>query len=225
MAANRSPANEDRFIDERRRMVAEQLVARGIRSEPVLQAFRAVPRELFVPSDLAAYAYEDRPLPIPADQTISQPYIVALMVEALGLEKRGKVLEIGTGSGYAAAILARIVDHVFSIERIGELADFARANLAAAGLADAVDVRHADGSDGWPEEAPFDAILVSAGAPEPPQPLVEQLAVGGVLVVPVGRSPTRQKLVRITRTSETRTDRENITDVRFVPLYGHHGWR
>lgn len=209
----------------RNRMVEVQIAARGVRDANVLDAMRRVPREAFVAPGFEEFAYEDGPLPIGHGQTISQPYIVALMVEALGLEKGGKVLEIGTGSGYAAAILARIVDHVFSIERIGELADFARANLAAAGLADAVDVRHADGSDGWPEEAPFDAILVSAGAPEPPQPLVEQLAVGGVLVVPVGRSPTRQKLVRITRTSETRTDRENITDVRFVPLYGHHGWR
>lgn len=205
-------------------MVAEQLAARDIRSKPVLDAFRTVPRERFVPPDLRTQAYEDRPLPIGSGQTISQPYIVALMVEALDLAGGEKVLEIGTGSGYAAAILAEIAGCVFSIERIGELAAFARENLAATGYADRVKIRHGDGSDGWPEEAPFDAILVSAGAPEAPAPLIAQLADGGVLVAPVGRHPTLQKLLRIRRTSEHETSQETLTDVRFVPLYGHHGW-
>lgn len=218
-----SPADRD-FETERWNMVSEQLAARGIKSEAVLAAFAKVQRELFVPVDVRKFAYDDRPLPIGADQTISQPYIVAVMIEALALDDGAKVLEIGTGSGYAAAILAEIAGRVFSIERIGELADFARANLAAAGYGETVAVRHGDGTDGWPDAAPFDAILVSAGAPEPPQPLIDQLAVGGVLVVPVGRSPTHQKLVRITRTSESETSAETLADVRFVPLYGHHGW-
>ncbi len=207
----------------RNRLVARQIEARGVRDPLVLAAMRAVPREKFVPKDRRIEAYEDTPLPIGAGQTISQPYIVAFMVEALALRGGERVLEIGAGSGYAAAVLAEIAREVFTIERIGRLAEMAAANLAAAGC-DNVHVRHADGTEGWVEEAPFDAILVSAGAPDVPKSLTRQLKIGGRLVIPVGSNPRSQELIRITRVDEEEFEREDIADVRFVPLIGKEGW-
>lgn len=212
-----------KFADLRDRFVAEQVEARGVRDPLVLAAMRAVPREEFVPDDLKQQAYEDSPLAIGAKQTISQPYIVALMVEALNLWGGEKVLEIGAGSGYAAAVLSEIAGDVFTIERIGQLAERAAANLAAAGYAN-VHVRHADGTEGWAEEAPFDAILVSAGAPDIPKSLMHQLRIGGHMVVPVGSDVRAQELVRVTRIDENEFEREDLADVRFVPLIGKEGW-
>ena len=207
----------------RRRLVAEQIEARGVRDPLVLDAMRKVPRELFVPKDMRDEAYEDRPLPIGARQTISQPYIVAFMVEALALRGEEKVLEIGAGSGYAAAVVAEIADEVYTVERIGQLAERAADNLARAGC-DNVHVRHADGTEGWKDEAPFDAILVSAGAPDIPKSLMRQLKVGGHMVIPVGRDQGAQELIRITRVDEDEFEREDIADVKFVPLIGKEGW-
>jgi protein-L-isoaspartate(D-aspartate) O-methyltransferase len=207
----------------RQRFVSEQIEARGVRDALVLKAMRTVPRELFVPKNLSQEAYEDSPLPIGAGQTISQPYIVAYMVEALTLRGGEKVLEIGAGSGYAAAILSQIAKEVFTIERIGQLAEKAAANLADARCMN-VHVRHADGTEGWADEAPFDAILVSAGAPDIPKSLMRQLVIGGHLVVPVGKDQRSQELIRITRIDEDEFEREDLADVRFVPLIGKEGW-
>ncbi len=208
---------------EREDFVATQIEARGVRDPLVLAAMRKVKRELFVPASLRADAYEDSPLPIGADQTISQPYIVAFMLEALTLRGGERVLEIGAGSGYAAAVLAEIAGEVFTIERIGPLAQQAAENLERAGCTN-VHVRHADGTDGWAEHAPFDAILVSAGAPEIPKSLTRQLTIGGHMVVPVGSDPRAQELIRITRVDVDEFEREDLADVRFVPLIGNEGW-
>jgi protein-L-isoaspartate(D-aspartate) O-methyltransferase len=211
------------YSTARRTMVATQLVSRGICDPKVLDAMARVPREKFVAAGERARAYEDRPLSIGAGQTISQPYIVAYMIEALALQGGEKVLEIGGGSGYAAAVLAAIAARVFTIERLPELARKARRNLAAAGIRN-VTVRCADGSEGWPEEAPFDAILVSAGAPEVPRPLMQQLAIGAHMVVPVGEDLTSQDLLRVHRTGVDDFESEVLTSVRFVPLIGKQGW-
>lgn len=207
----------------REEMVRYQVAARGVRSEPVLEAMRSVPREEFLPDNLREFAYEDSPLPIAAGQTISQPYIVAFMVEALNLRGGERVLEIGAGSGYAAAILAQIAARVYSIERIGELAKGAAATLARLGY-DNVEIRHADGTRGWPEQAPFDAIVVAAGGPEVPESLKQQLKIGGRLIIPIGSTPEIQELVRVTRVSEDEFEMEDLADVRFVPLLGEEGW-
>ena len=207
----------------RERLVAEQVEARGVRNPLVLNAMRSVPREHFVPEKLRTEAYEDTPLPIGSGQTISQPYIVAFMIEALQLRGGEKVLEIGAGSGYAAAVLAEIAAEVFTIERIGQLAEQAARNLESAGCNN-VHVRHADGTEGWPEEQPFDAILVSAGAPDIPRSLLYQVKAGGHIVIPVGRDQRAQELIRITRVSESEFTQEDIADVRFVPLIGKEGW-
>ncbi|HEX7701795.1 MAG TPA: protein-L-isoaspartate(D-aspartate) O-methyltransferase, partial [Kofleriaceae bacterium] len=203
-------------------MVERQIRARGIRDPRVLAAMAAVPREAFLPPELAEYAYEDAPLPIAAGQTISQPFIVALMTEALELRGEEAVLEIGTGSGYAAAVLAGVAKQVFTIERIPELAEVARTRLAELGYS-TVEVRCGDGTLGWPEHAPFDAIVAAAGGPDVPSALLDQLAIGGRLVMPVGSSRDQQ-LVRVTRTSEHELRREDLGAVRFVPLIGAHGW-
>lgn len=214
--------SEEAFGARREAMVARQIWARGVRDERVLDAFRSVPREVFVPESLAADAYADAPLPIGEGQTISQPFIVAVMIQALELTESSRVLEIGTGSGYAAALLGRLAAEVFTVERHASLARDARALLARLGVGN-VQVRHGDGTLGWPEHAPFDAILVSAGGPEsPPAPLLEQLAEGGRLVVPVG-SPRLQELIRLRRTSDGFV-REPLGEVRFVPLIGEAGW-
>ena len=205
------------------KMVTEQIIARGVRDKLVLDAMRKVRREKFVPENIQNLAYEDRPLPIAAKQTISQPYIVAYMIEALALKGNEKVLEIGAGSGYAAAVLAAIAAEVFTIERIEELAEFAASNLTNEGYTN-VHVLHADGTTGWMEESPFDAILVSAGGPVIPSALKEQLAIGGRMVIPVGKDPKSQELIRITRIDKNEYDHEDLADVRFVPLIGKEGW-
>jgi len=207
----------------RAEMVARQIAERGIRSSIVLDAMRTVPREYFLPESDREFAYFDTPLPIAAGQTISQPYIVALMTEALELKGGEKVLEIGTGSGYAAAVLSEIAGDVYTVERIGQLAEKAALTLADHGYRN-VHVRHGDGTKGWPEHAPYDAIIVAAGGPEVPEALRQQLKVGGRLVIPVGPDPRLQELVRVTRTAADRFESEDLADVRFVPLIGAEGW-
>jgi len=209
------------MLRERTRMV-HQLETRGIRDPVVLAAFDQVPREQFVAPHLAAHAYEDRPLPIEAEQTISQPHIVAVMVQALELVPDSVVLEVGTGSGYAAAILACIASHVYTIERQPQLAQTARSRLARLGFFN-VDVRCGDGTLGWEQQAPFDAIVVSAGGPVLPQALVDQLAVGGRLVMPIGDA-TEQRLIRVTKVSASELRQEDLGAVVFVPLIGAQGW-
>jgi protein-L-isoaspartate(D-aspartate) O-methyltransferase len=211
------------FLKQRRYMVEHHISARGVRSPLVLEAMGTVPREEFLPAHLREYAYEDTPLPIGEAQTISQPYIVAFMTEALGLSGGEKVLEIGAGSGYAAAILSRIAGEVFTVERIGELATKASSRLADLGYHN-VHVLHADGTRGWPEHGPYDAIIVAAGGPDVPKSLKQQLNVGGRLVIPVGTDPRAQELIRVTRVSEDEFKTEDIADVRFVPLLGEEGW-
>ena len=212
------------FSQQRRHMVDRQIRARGVRSRRVLNAMRKVPWEKFIPEDLHSMAYHDSPLPIGARQTISQPYIVALMTESLELHGGEKVLEIGTGSGYAAAVLAEIAGEVYTIERIEELASRAAAILADCGYAN-VKVLHSDGTLGLPEQAPFDGIVVTAGAPEVPGSLKRQLKIGGRLVIPVGRHRDLQELLRVTRLAESEYEQEYLTAVRFVPLLGEEGWQ
>jgi protein-L-isoaspartate(D-aspartate) O-methyltransferase len=209
--------------DLREEMVDRQLAARGIRDPDVLRAMGEVPREAFVPKHLRHLAYADSPLPIGEEQTISQPYIVALMTEAMEVSSGDRVLEIGTGSGYAAAVLSRIAAEVYTVERHGSLARAARQRFEELGY-DTVHVRHGDGTLGWAAHAPYDAIVVTAGGPQVPQPLLEQLAIGGCLVIPVGPSHYSQELVRIRRANETEYRRENLGAVRFVPLVGSEGW-
>ena len=211
------------FHERRDRMVDQQIAARGVRSQRVLGAMRRVRREGYVPSYLGEFAYEDTPLPIEEEQTISQPYIVAYMLEALELDPADRVLEIGTGSGYAAAVLAEIAAEVWTIERHEQLAGIARERLARDGYTN-VHVRAGDGTLGWPEEAPFDAIVVAAGGPRVPDDLRRQLAVGGRLVIPVGDEVGWQKLLRVTRVGAERYQKEELADVRFVPLVGEGGW-
>ncbi|MGD8384294.1 MAG: protein-L-isoaspartate(D-aspartate) O-methyltransferase, partial [Lysobacterales bacterium] len=208
----------------RSQMVDRQIAARGVRSSKVLEAMRKVPREMFLPREIREFAYEDAPLPIAAGQTISQPYIVAFMTEGLALEGGEKVLEIGTGSGYAAAVLAEIAGEVHSIERIEELARKAQSLLEKLHY-DNVSVIHSDGTLGLPAEAPFDAIVVTAGGPRVPETLKRQLRVGGRLVIPVGEDKRFQELVRVTRLSEEEYRTEDLADVRFVPLLGKEGWQ
>jgi protein-L-isoaspartate(D-aspartate) O-methyltransferase len=211
------------FASLRTMMVERQLKARGIRNPSVLAAMLEVPREEFVPSGMAGHAYDDNPLPIGEGQTISQPYMVAYMTEALEPTLTDRVLEIGTGSGYAAAVLSRVVAEVHSVERISVLADIARARLSGLGY-DNIHVHVGDGSLGWPEYAPYDAIVVTAGAPKVPQPLLDQLTLGGRLVIPVGPDPRLQTLVRVIRVAETEFRREDHFGVMFVPLIGEAGW-
>jgi protein-L-isoaspartate(D-aspartate) O-methyltransferase len=203
----------------RKRMVARHLAARGITDSLVLAAMEKVPREAFLPRRLRGRAYADAPLPIGKGQTISQPYIVAFMVEALQLKGGETVLEIGTGSGYAAAVLAEIAREVYTVERISQLAERAARTLAEGGYAN-VHVKHADGTQGWVEKAPFDAILVSAAPASVPPALRAQLNIGGRLVIPVGPTRWAQDLIRITRRAATRFDSETLADVCFVPLIG-----
>jgi protein-L-isoaspartate(D-aspartate) O-methyltransferase len=202
-------------------MVHHDLAGRGIRDERVLVAMGRVPREAFVPDHLTAYAYDDNPLPIGHGQTISQPYIVALMAEAAELDTSSTILEIGTGSGYAAAVFAEVGHRVCTIERNAALAEVARARLAGMGYGN-VEVLTADGSEGWPQAAPFDAIVAAAGAPQVPTPLKEQLARGGRLVIPVGPRG-HQSLRRVRRTDDGFVE-EDLGAVAFVPLIGRHGW-
>jgi protein-L-isoaspartate(D-aspartate) O-methyltransferase len=209
------------FSDERERMVQEQLRARRIHDERVLEAFRSVPRHRFVPEDMHHLAYADAPLPIGQRQTISQPYIVALMTELLELEGDERVLEIGTGSGYQAAILAELAAEIFSVERIPELAERARARLEELGYTN-VTVVHRDGTLGLPEHGPYQGIVVTAAAPGVPGPLKAQLAEAGQLVLPVG-GREGQVLERWQRQGG-QFQSERIAPVAFVPLVGDHGW-
>lgn len=211
-------------MDElRQQMIARQIEGRGISDPQILSAMRAVPREAFVLAGYRKYAYDDTPLPIPGGQTISQPYVIALMIRALRLTENDRVLEIGTGSGYAAAVLGQIVREVHSVERIKELVDFARENLGALGYNN-VHVHQGDGTLGWPPEAPYDAIVVAAGGPAVPPSLKEQLAIGGRLVMPVGRNERRQHLIGLTRLGQEKFKRMDLGAVAFVPLIGEEGW-
>jgi protein-L-isoaspartate(D-aspartate) O-methyltransferase len=203
-------------------MVDEQIAARGVIDPAVLGAMRAVPREKFVPSSAAEVAYEDSPVPIEEGQTISQPYVVALMAEALRLTGRDRVLEIGAGSGYAAAVLSRIAAEVYAIERHASLAELARTRVKDLGFHD-VHIIHGDGTLGWPERAPYDGIVVAAGGPSVPKALRSQLTIGGRLVMPVGASQV-QELVRVTRIGPDDYRQEGLGTVRFVPLIGAQGW-
>ena len=213
----------DDFATSRNQMVERQIAARGIRSPRLLAAMREVPREAFVSAALAGQAYEDSPLPIEADQTISQPYIVALMIEAAGVAPGDKVLEIGAGSGYAAAVMGRIAEEVIAIERHAELAALAETRMRRLGY-DNVRILHGDGSAGLPEQAPFHAILAAASGSHVPEALKAQLAIGITLVMPIGEPGAVQSLVKLTRTAEDSYDSEDLGPVRFVPLIGEQGW-
>jgi protein-L-isoaspartate(D-aspartate) O-methyltransferase len=207
---------------ERERMVEEQIAARGISDPCVLDAMKKVPRHRFVSPSRRQAAYTDRPLPIGREQTISQPYMVALMTQALELSGREKTLEIGTGSGYQTAILAELSSQVYTIERIAPLLEKAEETLSRLGYTN-IRFKIFNGTEGWPEHAPYDAIIVTAGAPQVPDPLREQLAEGGRLVIPVG-DRTAQELLWIKREHDTFVSK-NLGGCRFVQLLGAHGWR
>ena len=216
-AANPPAVNDtDEQRQAREQMVREQIVARDVRDKRVLEALRKVPRHLFVPPAMVPYAYRDSPLPIGYGQTISQPYVVAFMTEALEVKPEDRVLEIGTGSGYQAAVLARLCREVYSIEIVEPLGKEAAARLERLGYSN-VNLRIGDGYRGWPEAAPFDAIIVTAAPDHIPTALLEQLRMGGRMVVPIGRG--EQMLIRIRRTPEG-FKRENLLPVRFVPMVG-----
>ncbi|MGK9050728.1 protein-L-isoaspartate(D-aspartate) O-methyltransferase [Neorhizobium petrolearium] len=210
------------FAYARDRMIEAHVARRGLRDPKLLRALREVPREAFVEPGFEEFAYEDSPLAIGEGQTISQPYIVALMTDKAEIEPGDAVLEIGTGSGYAAAVISRIARHVYTVERYRSLGDQARNRFGKLGF-DNIAVRIGDGTKGWPEAAPFDAILVAAGGPSVPQALKEQLDLGGHLIIPVG-SEGEQRLIRVTRTNATTFEEEDLGGVRFVPLIGEQGW-
>jgi protein-L-isoaspartate(D-aspartate) O-methyltransferase len=212
--ADAQTSGQTNFQAMRERMIDTQILPRDVQNAAVVRAMRRVPREFFVPEDVRPFAYDDRPLPIGRGQTISQPYIVGYMTQALQLEPTHTVLEIGTGSGYQAAVLAEIVPHVYSIEIVPDLAESARRALAQAGYSN-VEVRTGNGYLGWSERAPFDRIIVTAAPPEIPRALVDQLAVGGVMVVPVGTA--YQEIVIITKSADGVTEKRTI-EVRFVPM-------
>jgi protein-L-isoaspartate(D-aspartate) O-methyltransferase len=211
------------FLERRERMVRDQIASRGVRDPALLAAMRQVPREEFVSPELRRRAYDDSPLPIEDDQTISQPYIVALMLDAARIGPHDRVLEIGAGSGYASAVASLLAAHVIAIERHAGLAASAAERLARLGFAK-VEVHHADGSGGWPAGAPFDVILVAASGPRVPEVLRAQLAPAGRLVMPVGESTWSQRLVRVTRRGDDSFEEEDLGGVVFVPLLGEHGW-
>ncbi len=211
------------FAAAREKMVERQIAARGIHDGRILDAFRKVPREAFVPEHLHEFAYEDSPLPIESDQTISQPYIVALMIEAAELEGSDLVLEVGAGSGYASAVIAQVVDEVIAIERHRELAELAGERMERLGYEN-VSIYEGDGTRGFSEKGPYDAIIVSASGSHVPEVLLGQLEIGGRLVMPVGEPHEVQKLLKITRTSDEEFEQEELGDVRFVPLIGAHAW-
>jgi protein-L-isoaspartate(D-aspartate) O-methyltransferase len=208
---------EDPYKLQRDAMVEEGIIDWGISDPAVIEVMGVVPRHEFIPEEFLRQAYENHPLPIGYGQTISQPYIVALMTEALGVTDEDKILEIGTGSGYQAAVMAELADHVYTIEIVGPLVERAEATIARLGY-DNVTVRHADGYYGWQEQAPFDAIIVTAAPDHIPQPLVDQLKVGGKLIIPVGPVGGFQTLWLVTRVGEDEVQTRNLGGVRFVPL-------
>ena len=212
------------FTGEREAMVENQLKRRGIREGRILDAFLEVPREAFVAKDYEHLAYGDHPLPIEAGQTVSQPYIVALMIQAAGIGLRDKVLEVGAGSGYAAAVISRIAGKVIAIERQHDLVATARERLQRLGF-DNIEIVEGDGSCGWPDDAPYDAILVAASGSHVPPSLIGQLAPGGRLVMPIGGPGGVQELVKVTKQKDGILRQENLGGVRFVPLIGAEGWR
>lgn len=205
------------FEYARAQMVETQLIQRGIHDERVLDAMGKVPRERFVDAGWEESAYEDSPLPIAQGQTISQPYIVALMLEAAELMPAARVLEVGTGSGYAAAVMAQMVRRLFTIERHASLGNAARLRLKELGCEN-VELRIGDGSKGWPEQAPFDAIIVAAGSADVPPEFYKQLAIGGNLIIPVGPNRRLQRLLRIRRRSAGKFEEQDLGSVMFVPL-------
>jgi protein-L-isoaspartate(D-aspartate) O-methyltransferase len=205
------------FSTDRTRMVDQQIAARGIRNRAVLDAMKTVPRHEFVPEPYRSSAYEDSPLPIGLEQTISQPYIVALMTELVDPKPEHRILEIGTGSGYQAAVISQLVKEVYTIEIIPQLAESARQRLQRLGFEN-VTVREGDGYQGWPEKMPFDGILVTAGATEIPKPLVDQLKPGARMVIPVGSTLNSQVLRIVEKQADGSTRIEEVIPVRFVPL-------
>lgn len=214
---------QDFYIQSKRDMLKKQIQARGVTDPQVLEAMGSVPRHEFVPKHLQPYAYEDRPLPIGQGQTISQPYIVAFMTQALRLQKNESVLEIGTGLGYQAAVLSRIATRVFTVEYLEELAEQARECLSRMEYHN-VYLKICDGTEGWPEYAPYKGIIVTASGPEVPESLKEQLDIGGRLVMPVGNYRFGQYLLRLTKGYYRDFQEERLLDVAFVPLRGKYGW-
>jgi protein-L-isoaspartate(D-aspartate) O-methyltransferase len=212
------------YAAEREAMVLRQLERRGIAEPHILQAFREVPREAFVSARHAHSAYGDHPLPIEAGQTISQPYIVALMIQAAGIKPGDIVLEVGSGSGYAAAVIGRIAAKVVGVERQHELVEVARERLRRLGYAN-VEIVEGDGTRGWPDGAPYDAILAAASGSHIPAPLVEQLRNGGSIVMPVGNPGWVQNLVKATKREDGTIEQSDLGGVRFVPLIGEEGWK
>jgi protein-L-isoaspartate(D-aspartate) O-methyltransferase len=212
------------FSAEREAMIDRQLSRRGIAEPMILDAFLEVPREEFVSPEYAHLAYGDHPLPIEAGQTISQPYIVALMIQAAGIGLRDKVLEVGAGSGYAAAIISRIAGQVIAIERQHDLVEVARVRLVRLGF-DNVKIIEGDGTKGCPEEAPFDAIVAAASGSHVPEPWLDQVADEGRIVMPVGSPGGIQELIKVTKRADGTVERQNLGGVRFVPLIGEEGWR
>ena len=211
------------FAAEREAMVDRQLRRRGINDQHILEAFRAVPREAFVSAGLAHLAYGDHPLPIEAEQTISQPYIVALMIQAAGIHAGARVLEVGAGSGYAAAVISRIAGRVVGVERQHALVEIARNRMRRLGY-DNVEIVEGDGTRGWPGGAPYDAILAAASGSHVPQPLIDQLAPAGAMVMPLGNPDGVQKLVKVARREDGSIQQSDLGAVRFVPLIGEEGW-
>lgn len=211
------------FARPRERMIVEQLQNRGIHDARVLEAMRRVPREQFVDPELQDEAYADRPLPIGEGQTISQPLIVAFMIQSAAIAPGDRVLEIGAGAGYSAAVLGHVAQRVWTIERVPRLARFAGNRIAVLGMAN-VTVLRGDGTLGWPAAAPYDAILVAAAGPSVPETLRRQLVTGGRLVMPVGASSGAQRLIKVTRRGEDDFDEEDLCAVGFVPLVGEHGF-
>jgi protein-L-isoaspartate(D-aspartate) O-methyltransferase len=212
------------FAAEREAMVERQLRRRGITEAEILDAFRAVPREQFISEDYAHLAYGDHPLPIEANQTISQPYIVALTIQAAAIRPGDKVLEVGAGSGYAAAVISRIAGQVIGIERQHDLVEVARERMRRLGY-DNVAIIEGDGTKGCPQEAPFDAIVAAASGSHVPQPFIDQLKNGGRIVMPVGEPGWAQELIKVTKRRGGKLIRENLGGVRFVPLIGEEGWK
>ena len=211
------------YAAEREAMVERQIESRGITDPKILEAFRAVPREAFISEEYADLAYGDHPLPIEAGQTISQPYIVALMIKAAEIKPGDKVLEVGAGSGYAAAVISRIAGKVVAIERQRELVKIAQQRIARLGY-DNVKIVEGDGTRGWEADAPYDAILAAASGSHVPRPLIEQLAPNGRIVMPVGDPGWVQELVKVTKQEDGILKQENLGGVRFVPLIGEEGW-